>query len=132
MTDTPAVQTTQDPAPLLAALGDSAYRDQKMAKLFTECGWTQELIALHMGKTHGWVSRRLVFGRFLKFVTTCHEHGKVPENLTEGAFRSFWRRTKGSGKRKGKKAEAEEGERFRQVLDMLGDGVPAPKPLRKV
>ena len=30
--------------------GAEAYRDQEMARLFGECGWTQERIAAQMGK----------------------------------------------------------------------------------
>jgi hypothetical protein len=38
-----------------------------MARLFVECGWTQEKIAARMGKQQAWVSKRLIVGRFLRF-----------------------------------------------------------------
>jgi hypothetical protein len=45
--------------------GAISWRDQEIARLFHVCGWIQEVIARHMGKKQGWVSKRIVFGRFL-------------------------------------------------------------------
>src|SRR5262245_33538040 len=39
-----------------------------LARLFNECGWTQEQIARHRGKKQPWVSRRLLVGRLLMFM----------------------------------------------------------------
>ena len=44
-----------------------------------------------MGRTQQWVSKRLIFGRFLKFNPT----GINSQNLTERRFRELWKRTKG-------------------------------------
>jgi transcriptional regulator with XRE-family HTH domain len=84
-------------------LTERRFRDQELSRLFRECGWTQERIAKRMGKPQNWVSRRLIFGRFLEFTPS----GVSVENLTEGRFRNLWKATKGS-----------ERERFEQVLSM--------------
>src|SRR5262249_23371264 len=52
------------------------YRDQNMARLFLESGWSQEELAAHLGKRWGkevsrpWVTCHLRFGRFLAFFVT--------------------------------------------------------------
>ncbi len=89
--------------------GADAYRDQEVARLFEQCEWTQEKIAARMGKKQSWVSRRLVLGRFLKFMPT----GINASGLTEGRFRELWKNTTGK-----------ESERFEAVLDKLQNGVP--------
>ncbi len=103
-----------------------AYRDQEMARLFVECGWTQERIAEKVGKSKMSVSRRLVFGRFLDFVTHGLQTQKPPENLTERRFRALYgtacKALKTSRARKGKTAEAQERTLFAEVLAMLADG----------
>jgi hypothetical protein len=43
-----------------------------------------------MGKRQSWVSKRLIFGRFLNFNPT----GLNIESLTEGRFRGLWQRTR--------------------------------------
>lgn len=80
-----------------------------MARLFGECGWTQEKIAARMGKRQDWVSRRLLYGRFLKNMSA----DIFPSNLTERRFRDYWSRTTGK-----------EAERFAQVLRTLETGIP--------
>lgn len=89
--------------------GADAYRDQELARLFVDCGWTQEKIGKRMGQTQSWVSRRLIFGRFLSFMPDRHKL----TDLTEFRFRSHYSKTKG-----------DEANRFRQVLNVLTDGVP--------
>lgn len=102
-----------------------AYKDQAMALLFLESNWTQERLAKRMGKKRVWVDRHLRLGRFLNWLDpTGIKTEKPPESLTERRFRSCWEKTRGSGKRKGKEAEAEEHERFAQVLTMLSEHVP--------
>lgn len=107
--------------------GADAYRDQEMARLFEECGWTQERIAERVSElsgkriTQSRVSRRLVFGRFLKFMPSGHKgepefsSGKPSwlTNLTERRFREHWKRTKGR-----------ERERFAAVAHALEHGIP--------
>jgi hypothetical protein len=73
--------------------GACAYRDQEVARLFEECGWTQERIAQRMGKRKAWVSNRLIFGRYLAFRTSGSN-----ANLTERRFRDHWKQTKGREK----------------------------------
>jgi ribosomal protein L19E len=75
-----------------------------MARLFVECGWTQGKVAARMGKQQAWVSKRLIFRRFLSF----NPSGiKQTKSLAERLFRSLWAQTTGSGKRSGKPAETE-------------------------
>ena len=90
-----------------------AYRDQELARLFTEAkesGRDQKWIAAKMSKAESWVSQRLLFGRFLRF-TACESQRSVPDSLTEGRFRTHWQKV-GKGHRK----ETEEG-RFGRVLE---------------
>jgi hypothetical protein len=86
-----------------------AFEDQQMSQLFVECRWTQQQIANEVGKTQHWVCYRLRFGRFLGFITTVI-NPKIPKNLTERRFRSYWEQTE-----KGTKEQT----RFRHVFDMM-------------
>lgn len=97
-----------------------AYRDQELSRLFDECGWTQEAIAKEMGKHQTWVSLRLRFGGFLKFMTSGHKDAPNLARLTERHFRRCWSKTKGK-----------EAERFRQVVELLNgcDLLPSYKNL---
>jgi hypothetical protein len=63
--------------------------EQALAGLFHRSGWTQEKLAKKEGKGQQYVSRLLVFGRFLAVL------GNTPigVNLAEGRFRGFWDRT---------------------------------------
>jgi hypothetical protein len=94
-----------------AGLRESAdvYRDQEMARLFGECGWTQEKIAAKLGRRQSRVSQMLCFGRFLDFITSGDTHA----NLTERRFREHWNRTSGK-----------EADRFAQVAHVLEHGIP--------
>jgi hypothetical protein len=89
-----------------------AYRDQELAHLFTECAWTQEKISRKMGKTQAWVAYRLIFGRFLNFITTGYKDTKT-DQLTERSFRTLYARTRGS-----------EAERFALVVAKMTDALP--------
>lgn len=102
-----------------------AYRDQELARLFNECDWTQEKIAAHLGKKQQWVSKRLIFGRFLK-VTPTGSNSEVTASLTERRFREHYR--KACIAFPGKKQSAEkERNRFDFVLNELQHGVPTGK-----
>jgi hypothetical protein len=87
-----------------------AYRDQELSRLFLECRWTQERIGEKMGRSQGWVSTRLVFGRFLIFIRDTNNSGSLMESLTETGFRRCWTKTTGT-----------ENVRFEQVAAMLID-----------
>jgi hypothetical protein len=65
-----------------------AKRDQRIATLFVDSGFTQQKIADHLGKSHQWVSQRLRFGRFCTYLSTTV--AKLPVNLAERRFREFW------------------------------------------
>lgn len=91
-----------------------ALEDQELARLFEECGWTQERIAGRMGKTQGWVQKRLCFGRFLRI----NPDGINRPDLTERAFRGHWKHAKG-------KSEAD---RFRAVAEALAGCAVTSKP----
>lgn len=97
--------------------------EQALATLFYRSGWTQEKLAAKEGKEQRWISRRVVFGRFLN----SRPDGLNPElPLTEGKFRKFWDQTEG-----------DERERFKTVARMLKDEVPgrhkgvAPKIIKQ-
>lgn len=75
-----------------------AYRDQELARLFHDCGWTQEKIAEHLNKqgkhiSRVWVCYRLCFGAFLDFVTTVTKVAFDLKTLTERRFRGLWAQT---------------------------------------
>lgn len=82
-------------------------KDQSIAKLYIDSGWTQQEIADHTGMSKSWVGYQLCFGRFLKFST----NGGNPRNLTERAFRNLWEETS---------QEDSEQVRFRAVAAALG------------
>lgn len=127
------------------------YRDQELARLFLESGWSQEQLAVHLAKTWGkevspdWVAKRLRFGRFLSFFNTSgiEEEApgasfKLPANLTERAFRTFWEATEAGGNYSGHKASteaalADERRRFGEVVEALkGAGLRRRgKPVKK-
>src|SRR5262245_23823413 len=75
--------------------GADAYRDQELALLFVEAkasGRDQKWIAGRMGQAESWVSRRLLFGRFL---TIAHGQfsGSPPDfvaRCSERRFRDHW------------------------------------------
>jgi hypothetical protein len=73
--------------------------DQQLATLFYQSGWTQERLAEKEGKSRPYITRLLLFGRFLNFVPI----GTNPEiplsSITEGKFRSYWERTEGGNER---------------------------------
>ena len=89
-----------------------AYRDQEIARLFVQSGWTQERIAQRMGKSQQHISRLLLFGRFLVFMPTGHKPMNPPKNLTERLFRGYFERTEKHPK---------EARRFAEVLRMMED-----------
>ena len=113
------------------------YRDQHMARLFVDSGWSQEELAAHLAKRWGkevtqqWVSYHLRFGRFLSFFTTsgCEDEApgarfNLPPNLTERAFRRLWDATEAGGNYSGHKANTEaartdERRRFGEVVEAL-------------
>jgi hypothetical protein len=66
------------------------YRDQSPARLFVGCGWTQTKIAAYMGQAQSWVAQRLLFGRFLRFITTGDNSFSPPKPLTERRFLQFF------------------------------------------
>jgi hypothetical protein len=63
---------------------------QALALLFQRSGWTQDELAKKEGKGQQWVSRHLLFGRFLSFTPTGVSIESLPANLTERRFRAFW------------------------------------------
>lgn len=93
--------------------GADAWRDQELARLFVACGWTQERIAGHLKKGQQWVSRRLIFGRFLDYAHGRNEQ-TAAETLTERRFRASWALSRGR----------DEDRRFAQVVTMLGEAAP--------
>jgi hypothetical protein len=68
----------------------AAKRDQALALLFARSNWTQEELAAKEGKERSFVARRLVFGRFLNFVSADTKFETLPTNLSEFKFRKYW------------------------------------------
>jgi hypothetical protein len=85
----------------------SGLRDQALAVLFTESGWTQRELAEKENVSQKLIDFKLRFGRFLILSTTCTQ--KIPRTLTEGRFRSYWERTQGSN----------EQQRFAEIVPMI-------------
>ena len=99
---------------LRATYGDTAVErtglfDQELARLFYRSGWTQEQLATAEGKSQFWVSKRVLFGKFLAFIST----GYIPRTCTERRFRSYWERTDN--------AETNERVRFIAVQKLMAD-----------
>lgn len=99
--------------------------EQALAKLFYQSGWSQQELAKRVGKSKGYVSNLLTFGRFLGF------YGKLaaanfPSNaglgLTEFRFRGFWNQTDA--------AETNGRIRFLAVLELMQKDAPTPKVRR--
>ena len=89
-------------------MGDSSAemaikRDQERARLLAESGWTQQELALRLGRSQRWISYQLLFGRFLNSST-------IVLNIREGAFRSVWEQTDSND---------DEAERFAEALELL-------------
>jgi len=87
----------------------NAFRDQELARLFHQCGWTQQRIADKVGKSQNWVCYQLRFGAFLEFITSGDNSTKPPKNLTERKFRGYYERT----------TEEKEDLRFADVLKLM-------------
>ena len=102
--------------------GAEAFRDQEVARLFVECGWTQERIGGRMGRTKSWVCKRLVFGRFLK-VSGRKLSELGGDSLTEWRFRQAWAAT-----HKGRHPKETEDERFARVARWLASQPPPEVP----
>lgn len=129
------------------------WREQHLARLFVDSGWSQQELADYLGKRWGkevsrqWVGYHLLFGRFLLFFATTGGKEnlpatllafRLPANLTERGFRAYWDRTEAAGDFRGHKANteaaaADERRRFVEIaLAMVGGGVcpRRPKALR--
>ncbi|MGC2348546.1 MAG: hypothetical protein WA553_01310, partial [Methylocella sp.] len=66
------------------------------AVLFHRSGWTQEELAKKERQGRQFISRRIIFGRFLTFLENAPTGVNAefpPKNLTERKFRSYWSRT---------------------------------------
>jgi hypothetical protein len=95
-----------------------AKRDQALAVLFAKSGWNQERLAAKEGKGQQWISRHILFGRFLNF-TPFGVNEELPPNLTEGRFRKYWGQTD---------SHAKDEPRFREVIRLIrAEPVTAPR-----
>jgi hypothetical protein len=92
--------------------GGDARADQRLARLFIECGWTQHKIAERMGWSQTKVARQLLFGRFLGFMPNRHNLESLAKPLTEWRFRQNWATS-------GKRRKETEPERFARVQELL-------------
>jgi hypothetical protein len=66
-----------------------AERDQALAKLYKDSGWTDREIAKKEGKSQTWVHFRILLGEFL--ITSGSQ--TLPSDFTERRFRAYWSRT---------------------------------------
>ena len=110
-------------AEIRATYGDTAAErtgsfDQTLATLFYRSGWMQEQLATAEGKSTFWISKRLLFGRFLGFLSV----DKIPRNLTEWRFRGYWERTD---------KDSNERIRFRDVARLMEQELTLSKPTLK-
>jgi transcriptional regulator with XRE-family HTH domain len=64
--------------------------EQALAVLFARSNWTQEELAKKEGVSQRHIGRHLCFGRFLNFSPFGLNAETLPNNLTEGRFRSLW------------------------------------------
>lgn len=94
-----------------------ARRDQELAAVFYRSSWKQEELAKVVGKSAFWVSKRLLFGRFLGFLSDDKKSEFTTSKLTEGGFRKYWDLTKGNN----------EYQRFTEVLRQMAESTPAAK-----
>lgn len=96
---------------LLKGTQATAHADQELAGLFYRSGWRQEDLAQEERKSRPYITRRLLFGRFLADVPigTNPEFATIRASLTEGKFRAFWELTEGKS----------DGPRFVAVRRML-------------
>lgn len=96
----------------------TALKDQALADLFHRCRWTQEQLAQKEGKSQHYISYRLRFGRFLKFITGSDKSKEpwnlIKKDLSEWKFRGFWEQTD---------KELDERFRFREVYRMLEEHI---------
>jgi hypothetical protein len=104
-----------------SALDAGAKRDQALAALFWRSHWSQDELAQAEGKNQAWVSRRLLLGRFLDFMTAGHKTD-IPPNLTERKFRGYWEQTERKPK---------EQHRFADVVRMMQDDLRLGSPRTK-
>jgi hypothetical protein len=97
--------------------------EQELARLFARSGWTQEDLATKEGKTQAWISRRLVFGRFLEFMPNGISAESLPKNLSEGRFREFWKQTDRNDN---------ERQRFQAAWDAMSSNTEVRQPKRQL
>lgn len=96
----------------------AACKDQGLAKLFRESGWTQDRIAEHLGHAQSWVSNYIIFGRFLEWIIANCDNHKLPlEKLSEGRFRGSWKKTS---------RKLSEEERFAACVPLLEESYAVP------
>lgn len=91
-------QFAQERARLTELYGDNsteaaAKRDQALAKLFYQSGWTQQELADKEGKSRQQIQRQLRFGQFLAIAPMGANTDSLPKNLSERKFREYWERT---------------------------------------
>jgi hypothetical protein len=89
----------------------AAKRDQALAILFYQSGWTVERLAKKECQSDSGMHFRVRFGRFLNFVSDLTGGESLPKNLTERRFRSYWLRTDPK--------ETSEHIRFQAVLKLM-------------
>lgn len=91
--------------------------EQELARLFHSSGWTQERLAEKEGRGQQYISRLVLFGRFLEFTPMGVESEKLPF-LSERRFRGYWNQTTTpTGKRDNQSTH--ERERFQQVIRLM-------------
>lgn len=97
-----------------------ALREQALAKLFDESGWTVEQLAEREGVSRARASQMVLFGRFLAF-STQGGGGALPTNLPEKKFRGYWTATD---------QKAKDQHRYRAVLEMIEADAGLPADLK--
>jgi hypothetical protein len=94
-----------------------AVREQRLADLYLDSGWTQREIAKAERCSQKTVDFLLRFGRFLQWLEY-HGTQAIPKNLSERRFRAYWEKTdSGLG----------EGPRFKAVAESLSEEIVVKK-----
>jgi hypothetical protein len=88
-----------------------ARREQMLADLYLQSHWSQQELADYEHKSQTWVSRHLVFARFIAFLPPEMVASEAIRKMSEGRFRAYWNQTSDEADH--------ERQRFQAVVELL-------------